>query len=328
MTIGDIARKANVSSATVSRVINNSGYVGSETRALVEQELLRSGYRHRLNSARGRKKVLVTCGDVASAVYTAYLRPLLSILESNGMFVFVAYSSYDADLEESYLDFAFSQNFSGIVMLSAIGTPRLVELVRGAPCPVVFVNRYLREIDTDIVATDSYRGGYIATKYLIDAGHRRIVHLGGPKNSTTCHDRLRGFLDCMSDNGLPVSDSDVVYGDLQPDSGTALAKMFLSGSIGATAIFSANDVMARAFADELTANGVGIPKKVSVICADNTSATVSPGVRLTSVGFDDRLIGEAAAALLIERMENPDGRKKKVVYCPSIFERDSVSSPE
>lgn len=328
VTIKDISLMTGVSCSTISRVLSNSGYVKIETRKLVESALTQSGYIYSPPQSKGSKDlsdlVLVLCGDIASPVYVSYIRGITQKLEKENYRVVCFDSLYIAQKEEEYLKYAIHNGFAGVIMLSAVGTDGLIQLLKTMVYPIVLVNRCLRIVETDVVLIDNYFGGYIATKHLIDNGHKRIAHLGGPENSTTCHDRMRGFADAMMDAGLVVQKDDIYYGDLQYDTGYAFGVHLADHKKDITAVFSSNDLMAAALVDALFEEGISVPGNISIVSIDNTMLAVNSRTKLTTVGYDNEMMGIAAAEMLLERIINPKGKKKKIVYAPILTERNSV----
>ena len=168
ITLNDIAKQTGISSATISRVLTNSGYVKPETKAIIENALIQSDYHHM-----PRRKsmpheiseiILVIAGDITSAVYTSHIKGITQVAEKSGKKVFIVNSDYSSDIEEEYLKFAYRNHFAGVIMLNAIETAGLVQALRSAHCPVVLVNRYLRSLDTDTVCIDNFRGGYMGDR--------------------------------------------------------------------------------------------------------------------------------------------------------------------
>lgn len=328
VTIKDISSMTGVSCSTISRVLSHHGYVKKETRKLVESALAQSGYNY--NPPQGKRNedlkdlVLVICGDIASQVYVGYLRGITQKLEKANYKTVCFDSRYTASLEEDYLKYAINNGFAGVIMLSVIQTDGIVQLVRTMGYPIVLINRHLRAVETDVVLIDNYFGGYLATKYLIDKGHKRIAHLGGPENSTTCRDRMGGYIDAMKDAKLDIQKDDIFFGDLQYGAGYAFGVNLAELKSDVTAVFSANDIMAAALIDALFEHGISVPDQISVDCMDNTAAASSSRIKLTTISCDNEMMGTAAAEILLERIENPEGKKRKNVYAPSLTERNSV----
>ena len=157
-------------------------------------------------------------------------------------------------------------------------------------------------------------------------GHKKIAHLGGPKNSITCQERLRGFNDAMQYAGLGVPSGCIFYGDLQYESGLAFGRKICSmdKEDRFTAVYCANDIMATGLVDAFFEAGFSVPDDLSITCSDNTFNAVKGRVKLTSVAHDPVEMGISAAQLLLTRMENPNSKTERIVYAPILTERSSV----
>lgn len=333
VTLIDIAKQTGISSATVSRVLNGIGYVKPETREKIENALILNNYKHtpRRKSIPPEISViiLVITGDITSNVYTSNIKGISRVFEKTGKKIFIVNSDYISDKEEDYLKFAFRNHFAGVIMLNPIETAGLVQTLRStAHCPVVMVNRYLRSLDTDAVCIDNFRGGYMATDYLISHGHKRIAHLSGPDNSIASQDRLRGYRDAMRIAGLPVKEGSVFDGDLQYESGLIFGHQICSmGKENRfTAVYSANDIMATGLVDAFFEAGFSVPDDFSITCSDNTLNAIKSRVKLTTVAHDPVEMGISGAQLLVSRIANPNSKTEKIVYAPVLTERNSVKS--
>lgn len=330
ITLNDIAKQTGISSATISRVLTNSGYVKPETKAIIEKALIQNDYRHTPRRKSMPQEiseiVLVITGDITSNVYTSNIKGITQEIEKTGKKIFIVNSDYFSDKEEEYLKFAFRNHFAGVIMLNPIETGGLVQSLRSAQCPVVMVNRYLRALDTDAVCIDNFRGGYMATDYLIQRGHRGIAHLCGPDNSIACQERLRGYRDAMRMAGLPILDNSIFNGDLQYESGLQFGRQICSmkKETRFTAVYSANDIMATGLVDAFFEAGLSVPDDLSITCSDNTLNAVKSRVKLTTVAHDPVEMGVSGAQLLLTRMENPNSKTERIVYAPVLTERNSV----
>jgi DNA-binding LacI/PurR family transcriptional regulator len=329
-TIVDVARTAGVSVATVSRYLTKRGHVNVETAQIISDAIHITGYeyirRKNASTSSETKNVMIICGDISSQVYVQYIRGIQHSIGFIEYKALIVDSQYDNTQEEEYLRYAIDQRFSGVVMLNVMESKSIVELIKSANIPIIFLNRYIKTLDMDIISMDNYRCGYIATQFLINAGHTHILHLGGPKNSISCRNRLHGYIDCMENNNLPVDKKHLFYGDLQVKSGVDFADFITKKNIPVTAVYSANDIMASEMIETFLARGIGVPDKISVVCTDNTPAAVNGKVKLTCVSYDTFQMGVAAGDMLLERIKNPLGIKKKIMYYPDLIERDSVKN--
>lgn len=329
MTFKDLSEQIGVSTATISRVLTGRGYVKDETKKMVEDALQASGYTYagRKRSASSMKNtVLVITGDLYSAVFASYIRGISSAVEASGKNVLIYYSNFQTDKEEAYLRIAGEEGFLGVVMLNAVETSTIVELINTLDCPVVMVNRHLSSVNTDVVAINNLRGGFIGTDYLIKHGHTRIAHLAGAKNSSTSQERLNGYRDAMNMASLPIAENAIYYGDLNYSGGYAFGEMLcaMPAEERFTAVYSANAPMTMGMLDALFNGGLSVPEDISVVCMDNSSTLENGRVKITVVDYDPEKMGVAAGELLLYRIAYPESEKRQVIYPPELIERNSV----
>ena len=235
----------------------------------------------------------------------------------------VAGSNYDSEKEVSLIRYASSHGFGGIILLSAIETDDLINTLRIVSCPVILVNRFLRRLETDVVCGDNYRGGYMATSYLLDAGHKQIMHLAGPQDSSTCFNRLLGYSDALKDADIALDDL-IDYGDLTYEYGYNFGNHLIDNRPDITAVLSAGDTMTSGLVDAYYERGLSIPDHLSVISMDRNISFIKGRVKVTSISQDNYQMGCMAGKLLKERLQHPDAKMQKIVYSPVLEVRDSV----
>ncbi len=316
VTLKEIADQLGVSNSTVSRVLTNKGYVKQDKKAMIEKALIENGYKHvphRNASESVEDLILVICGDLTHPVFMGYYRGISRTLEAQRLKVVAVDTAYDPAKEEQYLRYAAQKGLGGVIMTNVVETPGLLNLLNITALPVILMNRYLRMKEMDNVLINNFRGGILATEYLIRHGHKRISHLAGPANSTASADRKNGYVDAMQHHELQIDDASIYYGDLSYDSGYQFGLMVAKAKDRPTAVFSANDVMASGLVHALIDNGLKIPEDVSIICCDNTKYAMSGPVQLTTVSYDALAMGEAAADMLLERMQNKDLKIRSIV---------------
>lgn len=321
-----IAEKAGVSYATVSRALTHSAKVKPETLARIRKAMEELGITNADDLFLGRsalsKMVLVVVCDILKEFMAVVVHGIYQQLYAKGYSLSLCISNFDADMELSCMRNAAESGYAGIIMVTAVETPALVHFIQGTKTPVIMVNRYISALDLDMVRIDNYRGGYIAGKYLLDKGHRRIAVLSGPKNSSSAYDRVRGFTAAMKDNHIPFSEDDVMFGDLLCGSGRRFAREMLGN--GYTATFITNNDMTVGAIQELNKQGKQIPQDMSCICFDDSALVNEDGLNITSISGDPLLMGVTTADILLERIENPLGEHRRVIYSPHLTERGSV----
>lgn len=327
VTIYDIAKETGLSSATVSRVLSGKGSAKDETISIIKDCADRLGYKNKKRLKEAEKcneKIMVIVSDLANPFFLGIILGIENILVAQGYKVAIFQTNNIVSREEEYVRFAHSDSYSGIIMITAIETLDLIKLLSKNVCPVVLVNRFIRSLDLNSVCIDNFRGGYIATKYLIDKGHSHIAHLAGPSYSTASDDRHRGYQAALKDCGLEYKKASVFHGDLKPESGLAFAEYFYKSLGSYTAVFSANDIMAVSFINAMAERGVKVPEDVSIICFDDTPVATQGSIKLTTVSRNPESMGEAAAEMMISILSNKNSSTRKLIFPPILNERGSV----
>ncbi|MBQ1195240.1 MAG: LacI family DNA-binding transcriptional regulator [Clostridia bacterium] len=330
-TLLEISKEIGVSTATISRVLTGEDCVSPETRDRVLQAVRESGYekrpRRRSAELRGSGTVLVIAGQLHNPIILGFIDGIRQRLAKEGMRTVISLSDYDTSAECDALKYASKNGFSGIFLLNAIESKKLVSLIPDIKTPMIFVNRFLHTVDTDVVTVDNYRCGYLATEYLIGRGHKRIAHIAGPSTSVTCRDRTQGYIDAMHEHGFTVDRSCVYYGDRRYKSGCEFGAQIaaMEPEKRFTAVFSTTGLMAAGMVDTLRSYGFRVPDDISVICNDDYSRDYMPcPIDFTTFEQDPILMGTTAAELLLERITNPDGAPKRMVFPPVLIEHNSV----
>ena len=327
-TIIDIARLSGFSKSTVSRVINNDPKVKRSTKEKIEQAIKDSGYIHNDIAAcmiSGYLKiVLIVVGDIENPYYSSSVKVLEKILYSNGYAVSLCNTDYQVEKEVDIIRFAAKCHFSGIILMTAIESEEMYEALSAITCPVVLMNRYLRKANYDSVIQNNFNAAYKATNFLIENGHKRIVHLAGIGGTTATDDRIEGYLGAMKAANLPVENDMVVYGKLKIDGGIKLAKELAQRNMGYTAVFIANEVMAVGFLREWLFIKKRIPDDISIICFDRTAELDLLPVNITTIGVDSSVLGEEAANILLKRMNGFKSDKFFIQFEAKLSVRESV----
>lgn len=332
LTFSDIAKEIGVSTATISRVINNDNSVREETRLKVEKALVKYDYKYRARRKNVERSntnsVMIIAGQLSNPITISYMKGIRDRLKDTPYKVLIAITDYMTKNEIEYLQYAKDNNLAGIFMLNVIENESLIRMLNSIESPVILVNRYLRSIDTDIVTVDNYRCGFLSTQYLINHGHINIGHIAGPSNSITCQNRTLGYIDAMNENKLKFKTQDIFRGDRTYHSGFEYGQMFckIQPELRPTAVFSISGTMAEGFADAVIQEGLSIPEDVSLICNDDSSKEYVRKLKITCVEPNILSIGMAAAELFLERIKNPNSQLRRIVYPPVLTEHGSVKT--
>ncbi len=326
VTLADIAAKAAVTPMTVSRVINNSGYVHSETRERVLRVAREMNYR-RNGLARGLKRqctetIGMVIGDIANPFAAELTRGVRQVLEERGYTLFICISEQSAKEEIQALDSLADHRADGIIVAtraSKTGNERLDELINSG-IPVSLIGRDFPHEHADLVLADNLKGGYEATRHLIDSGHKRIGFIGVSLTQGFRLRRFQGYLKALKDHGLDVVDQLIVdgrdVGEQMP--GYSTEEMGYNGMMKLlelkeppTAVFARNDFTAMGALDAIKRTGLRVPDDVALIGYDDIPLASHASPTLTTVRQPTRELGRSAAAFLLDRIEG-DREKPRV----------------
>lgn len=303
-TIRDVAQRAGVSKSLVSLVLRDAPHVSPERRELVQRAMAELGYRPN-RSARSlsthRSDVVgVLINDLANPWFVDLLAGLTASLHGAGLGTVLADSGTDVRVGRRSVETLVDQGIDGLVV---VGQTVEEEAVREAAqlVPVVVAGTREPELEYgDIVVDDDLVGGCLATRHLLDLGHRRIAHLSGP--GLVGELRAGGFDQTMREAGL---EGLVLPGGANEDSAYPVARQLLARRDRPTAVFAFNDLSAVATlsaADELD---LDVPGDVSVVGYDDTSLARLRRISLTSVDNGSLAVGVQAGRYLIDRLDNP-----------------------
>jgi LacI family transcriptional regulator len=332
-TLRDVARLAGVHPATASRALNE------ETRSLVNQDtaqrVLRAaeevGYRPN-PIARGLKTnrsytVGVLIPDLTNPLFPPILRGIEDRLEVAGYTSLIANTDNDPERELLDTQAMRARQVDGIIAATARRDHRLLDEVVAAGLDLVLVNRWLPDVPISAATADDRKGQRLAVAHLIELGHRRIAHIAGPLDYSTGFDRHEGFLEAMRDAGLDPDPELIVVSEAFTESeGARLCGRLLDGPGEFTAIAAANDLLALGCLDAFAERGVECPGEVSVVGFNDMPFAARFQPPLTTIHIPHYEIGSAAAELMLERLQGPDGEPRHVRLEPTLVVRKSTST--
>lgn len=324
-----IAEKAGVSCSTVSRAFTKNARVHPETLAKIQAAMSELGMADPaaiLPAPSASRQVLIIVPDISDMFHADTLKGICDQLYKSDMIAVLCNSNHDDfQIEETYLKYAESNHFAGVIMLSVVASQPLIELLKHYSLPVILVNRFIRTLDMDVVCIYNYRGGYMAARCLLDHGHQNIAYLTGSRLSTAHQDRLRGFSDAMTDAGIPLAPEQIFYAkDNSRNSGRDFVNHFFTQKNQITAIFTSSNPTAIGALTRLLELGYSVPDDVSIICFDDTPLVNDGRIKLSTVGYEPYLIGIAAVDSLLSRINKPSAEKIKITYSPHLTIRDSI----
>lgn len=300
MTIRDIAERAGVSTATVSKVINRRYGVAADTFSRVMSVIEETGYQASLVAQSLRNHRTNVIGILVADVepFSAeVLKGAARAIRGSG-YELVVYSAGGRPDEHAGWERRYLSRLSGTLIDGAlVVTPTVVDVNYGAP--VVAVDPHTGSSELPTVDADNLRGAALATEHLIGLGHRRIAMLTGRRDLQSATLREKGFRDAMAAAGLTVDERLVVAGDYDEERSLPAARALLSLTERPTALFAANDVSATAAMDVAREMGLLVPEDLSIVGFDNIPESVLTEPPLTTVSQPIRQMGVVAIEMLI-----------------------------
>ncbi|MCX7771575.1 MAG: LacI family transcriptional regulator [Clostridia bacterium] len=331
-TIKDVAKEANVSPATISYVLNGKENISEETKARVYQAMEKLNYIPNL-SARGLVKntseligVVIPQTEPGSTLIfnNNFYSEIMSSIEyharTHGYHVLISAT----DVNESYVNLARQRNLDGIIVIGAYPDD-FFNQIKKTQIPVVLVDSYFDDHYFHSIQINDRYGGYIATKYLLEKGHRKIgMFTGKIKEGGVVKKRYDGYQDALKEYGLTVNRDHVFEGTVDFDSGLELAEKLVNKKTDITAIFCMADILAIGAMKGLQDHGIKIPDDISIVGFDDLviSKYVSPG--LTTVHQNISQKGEEAVKLLLNSINDAYSGKLETILPISLTERNSV----
>ncbi len=307
-TIRDVAKKAGVSVATVSRVFNSSDLVVAKTEGRIRKIAAELNYvpsaSARSLSLRKTETVGLVLPDMYGDFFSEIIRGTDLTTRSHKYHLIV--SSSHSNTEE--LDRAFktlSGRVDGMIIMSPNldSSVHLDSVLNMLPTVIIGSTSVLRQ--TDHLNIDNVGGAAQVVTYLVKQGHRRIGLIRGELGNQDAEERLRGYQEALIKHGIPVLDELITVGDFTEQSGYDCAKMLLTRNERPTAIFCSNDSMAIGALSALREAGLRIPEEMSVCGFDDIPVAKFLNPPLTSVHVPIYEMGSKAAVRLFERLQNP-----------------------
>jgi len=329
-TLHDVAQLAGVSPITVSRVINNSGYVSEKTRKRVEAAVKRlkyvpNGLARSLRSQKTTTLALVVT-DITNPFFTLIARAVEDTASAAGYSVFFCNTDESEAKEQEYLDILLQKQVAGILLVPVRSTPSSIKFIHDHGASVVVLDRRISGMTMDTVRCDSEGGAYQLTQLLINLGHRQIAMLTGPRGVSTAEDRVAGYERALAEAGLRPSASLVCYQAFTQDSGYEMTQWALAVSPRPTALFAANNFIAIGVLKALQAAGLRVPEDMAVVAFDDLPPALITFPFLTVAAQPAYEMGRVATKLLLERLSGAQAQAE-VVLPTEIVLRQSSGNP-
>lgn len=329
VNIQDVAERAGVSTATVSRVINNSGYVGEKTRRKVLEAISELGYspNSAARSLRTKSTLIVALmiPDITNPFFPELVRGVDDTLTKAGYRLLLCNSDGDSKKEADILRALAEQRVDGLIFTPTQTNESTWEIIQRQTYPVVLLDRVTESLALDCVATDHYSGALKATKHLISLGHKRIAHISGPKDVRPSQERINGYCAALIQAGIPVDETLILTYDFTREAGRSAYNDLKALDKPPTAVFAANDLQAIGLIEQALKDGIDIPTELSVCGFDDIEYSTIVSPPLTTISQPKYELGAVAAELLLRRISNPEAEIRRIKLEPQLVKRGTTA---
>lgn len=336
-TIYDIAKLANTSVATVSRVLNDSGYPVKDSlkrRVLEAADKLNYvpnlvGRQLKTNTS---NEIGVIIPSISNPYYTLLISGLEHVAKENEYNILLCNSNGDPKLEKKYLDYLFQKQVSGIIISSVNDDVKYLKDLQDNGLKIVAFEQDI-DLNCNKINFDYFRGGYIAAEHLIKKGHTAIGFISAP---LTRHSRTKvyeGFLTCLEKNNVTVNKKFIKIAEEKEASGQVyeyqngknLIKELVKEQSLPTALFCINDMTAFGAMQQLQNNGYKIPEDMSIVGFDNIDISEMVTPPLTTIDQCTYEMGMLAAEALIQSFKDKTRKPISTLLQPTLLERESTT---
>ncbi|MEU9046002.1 MULTISPECIES: LacI family DNA-binding transcriptional regulator [unclassified Kitasatospora] len=300
VTLADIAREAEVSVSTVSKVLNGRTDVAAATRVRVEQVLSGHDYRRAARGGGEAPLVEIVFHELDSLWAMELLRGVEAVASEHGAAVVVTHSGSRRAPGPEWIEAVLRRRPLGVVLVFSSLPPEFKRQLRARSIPFVIVDPAGNpDPDVPSVGSANWAGGLAATRHLIELGHRRIAIVTGPEDTLCSLARLDGYRSAMSMAGLAVDPALTAFGDFHTEGGFAQAERLLELPDRPTAIFAGSDLQALGVMEAARVRGLRIPEDLSVVGYDDLDIAQWTSPALTTVRQPLREMAEQATRLIL-----------------------------
>ena len=305
-TIHDVAKRAGVGSITVSRVINNSGYISSETRERIQKAIDELGYvpntlARSLRSRRTNTVALIVT-DITNPFFTTLARGVEDAANEAGYTVIFCNTDESAAKEEKYLNVLLQKQVDGLLLVPTQRSVNSIHQILKHGTPVVVLDRRIPEVDVDSVRCDSLDGAYKLTKYLVSLGHRQIAIMSGAVGVSTADDRVAGYRKALEEDGIAISDRYILRGEFTSDSGYSMTEQAINLPLRPTALIAANNFITIGAMKALQEAEMEVPEDMALAGFDDLPPAIVTFPFFTVVSQPAYEMGTQAMQLLLKRL--------------------------
>ncbi|MHC1770276.1 MAG: LacI family DNA-binding transcriptional regulator [Flexilinea sp.] len=330
VSIKDVASLANVSSATVSRVLSNKPHISAEKRQCVLQAAKTLGYQpsHIARSLRVQSSQIIglIITDIQNPFFTGLVRAVEDQAYENQYGVLLCNSDENPDKESLYVDLMVAEKVAGVIIVPTSESAGPINKLFNAKIPLVVVDRQIRDLDLDTVIINNYKAAYDGISNLIENGHKRIGAILPTKEVTTGSERYRGYVGALNHQGISEDPTLIRSGIPKEAIGYQFANELMDLSDPPTALFTGNNLLTVGTIHAIMDRGMSIPEDISIIAFDDMDWYTIINPKLTAIAQPIYKMGWTATDLILKRINDIDKPVERITYKTDLKIRNSVKN--
>ncbi|MFP4844309.1 LacI family DNA-binding transcriptional regulator [Winogradskyella sp. PE311] len=330
-TIKDIAKVLNISAAAVSKAMHNDSRISSKTKDAVKRVAKELNYQpnHLASALRKGKSNLVgvIVPRTNSNFFSSVVEHMEAVLNKAGYNIIITQSNESFEKECKNIDTLLFTQVDGIIASMANETVDLsyYEKIKSKGIPLILFDRGENDLNVDYIGINDYDSSHMIVEHLISKGCKRIAHIGGYRRTRIFNNRIRGYIDAIQKNNLPIDDSLIIESALTLEDGRLKMKNLLKLKNRPDAVYVAGDYAALGALQVLNEELISVPNEIRLIGFGNEPFTSLVSPTITSVDQHSKDIGRIAAETFLKRVAQPELKQNlnKIILDAELIIRDS-----
>ncbi|MBP1947886.1 LacI family DNA-binding transcriptional regulator [Virgibacillus litoralis] len=327
-TIYDVAKEAEVSIATVSKVINQTGRISHSTRGKVLQVMKKMNYHPSFVATALTGKRTETLGllvpDISNPFFSEIAKTIENHAHDKGKSVIICSTNYKQEKETKYIELLQRKQIDGLIITSGFQNKDLLQQMITSKIPVIILAHNDPSLNISVVSVDDFKGGFMATSHLLSKGHSNIAIIAEEVKSSTI--RILGYEKAYESKNIKPDRGNILRTTASIENGKRIILDLLSRKIPPTAVFACNDLIAIGVIQGAREKGLNIPDDLSVIGFDNTILATTTVPALTTIAQPIEDMGEKVVDVIIDEIEKgSETSKKRILFIPELIVRGTTS---
>ncbi|MZI91990.1 substrate-binding domain-containing protein [Vibrio sp. CAIM 722] len=330
-TMKDIAKLAGVSTSTVSHVINKTRFVSEDISARVNAAAKELNYAPSALARSLKMNRTKTIGMLVTTSTNPFFGEVVKGVERScyhqGYSLILCNTEGDTERMRASIDTLLQKRVDGLMLMCTTmeGEP-LTEFERYPDIPVVVMDWGPTVNSSDKILDNSYQGGYMATKHLIDLGHTEVGCITGPLHQHQAQNRFSAFKQALADHKIPLNDQWVIESNFECEGGFSAMTQLIEAKTMPSALFICNDMMAMGAINAATEHGIGVPNDLSIVGYDDIRIAQFMSPALTTIHQPKYRLGKAAVEALLAKLQGLNNTPQVIQLEPTLMARKSTKA--